>query len=243
MASMAPAPTITPPLMRTSVSESSGRPMRRAMAGATRCALAALVSGFCMASTPPMMNMLASMGRAALLVMLMGPSLPSCRRSHCWNGHHHRRGPEAQRHGGTTPFDLPRRGQDGDGYYTVEPEVIAGRDDDVTGEDGMEQRQPPPRTGADEYDGQPDDDGPADMHRRHGRQLVGRPASEGGVHRLVVHEPGIDEPGAGKQPGRRHRQQLHEQAAQGEHGDGVPHAGVGITVAHEQPHQEDAERW
>src|SRR5712691_7240088 len=82
----------------------------------------------------------------------------------------------------------------------VQPEMIGRHDYCQRGHGGVEQREPAPPAGcgADHHDR--DQDGPADVHRGHGRELVGFEADMVAVDGLAVADGGVDHVRGRQQP-------------------------------------------
>ncbi len=97
--------------------------------------------------------------------------------------------------------------------------------------------QPAPARSERADDGDGDEDRPADMHGRHGGQLVRVKAADGRVDRLVVNHGGVDQAGTRQHPGRRYRQQLHQEAQSGERHQGGAPSAVVAAMPDEQPYE------
>ncbi len=119
--------------------------------------------------------------------------------------------------------------------------MVRGRDDGVDGQDRLREHEPAPAAGAGRDDGHRDRDRPADMDRRHRRELAGQPLAEVRVRRLVVARGGVDETELREQPRWGDGDQLDEQRDTGEHGDDVAPLAVLLAVPDEHPRQEDDE--
>ena len=116
--------------------------------------------------------------------------------------------------------------------------MVAGGDDREEGEDGVGDDQPAPSARAEQHDAEADEQRPRHVHRRHRRQLVGSGSADGRVHGLVVQRAGVDEPEAGREAGRRDRNELDRERRTGDDHHRVAHLRVVVTVPDEHPDEE-----
>jgi len=113
--------------------------------------------------------------------------------------------------------------------------MVGGHDHGEGGHDGVGDREPAPPASQHGDDRDRHEDGPADMHRWHRRQLVGVEARCVAVDRLVIQDGCVDHSRARQHAGRRHRDQLDAQAQAGESHQGRPPPPVVGPVPDEQP--------
>ena len=115
--------------------------------------------------------------------------------------------------------------------------MVRGHHDRQRGHDRIKQRQPAPARPERGDHGDGDEDGPANMHRRHGGELISLESAGGRVHRLAVTGRRVYHPDRRQHAGRGNRNQLDQQAQAGECDQSDPELGVPISVPDEQPDQ------
>ena len=127
----------------------------------------------------------------------------------------------------------------------VQPVVVGGDHDDRRGHRRVDDREPAPRRPGREDDGDREQHGPGDVHRRHRRVLVDQAvvARVGAVHGLAEDDAGVDEAEVGPHP-RRH-QRVREVPDQGEPGGEHQHPAerrIAPDPEQQQPQRDGAQR-
>jgi hypothetical protein len=126
-------------------------------------------------------------------------------------------------HRRTTPLHQYRQDDQQASGDRVQPEVIRGYHHGQRRHQRIGQREPPPSAPGNTDHGDCDNNRPPHVHRWHRRVLVRlQRAVAPGVDRLSVPVRGVHQPGAGQQPRRCHRDQLHEQTGRGENDQDGP---------------------
>ena len=134
-------------------------------------------------------------------------------------------------------LDDEHQGQECGRGHAVQPEMIGGHGHGQGRQRRICQRQPAPPAAGRGHDHHRDQQCPAHMHRRHGRQLIGVDPGIWPVDRLPVVERGVDHAVTGQEAGRRDRDQLDEQGAGGKQHNRGAHLPVPAPMADEQPDQ------